>query len=60
MTVQQILDSEPRFRRLRNIVNRYGIAGAAAMLGVSAVDVEEAIAQGMPPSQWDQLVVGPQ
>jgi hypothetical protein len=45
---------------LINIVRKYGIAGAAAMLGVSAVDVEEAIAQGMPPSQWDQLVVGPQ
>jgi len=45
---------------LINIVRKYGIAGAAAMLGVSAVDVEEALAQGMPPSQWDQLVVGPQ
>jgi hypothetical protein len=45
---------------LIEIVRKYGIAGAAAMLGVSAVDVEEAIAQGMPPSQWDQLVVGPQ
>jgi hypothetical protein len=45
---------------LINIVRKYGIAGAAAMLGVSAVDVEEAIAQGAPPSQWDQLVVGPQ
>ena len=45
---------------LINIVRKYGIAGAAAMLGVSAVDVEEAIAQGAPPSQRDQLVVGPQ
>jgi hypothetical protein len=45
---------------LIEIVRKYGIAGAAAMLGVSAVDVEEAIAQGAPPSQWDQLVVGPQ
>jgi hypothetical protein len=45
---------------LIEIVRKYGVAGAAAMLGVSAVDVEEALAQGMPPSQWDQLVVGPQ
>lgn len=45
---------------LISIVRKYGIAGAAAMLGVSAADVEEAIAQGMPPSQWDQLVAGPQ
>jgi hypothetical protein len=45
---------------LISIVRKYGIAGAAAMLGVSAADVEEAIAQGMPPSQWDQLVTGPQ
>jgi hypothetical protein len=31
---------------LISIVRKYGIAGAAAMLGVSAVDVEEAMARG--------------
>jgi hypothetical protein len=31
---------------LINIVRKYGIAGAAAMLGVSAFDVEQAMAQG--------------
>jgi hypothetical protein len=32
--------------KLISIVRKYGIAGAAAMLGVSAVDVEEAMARG--------------
>ena len=45
---------------LINIVRKYGIAGAATMLGVSALDVEQAMAENMSPSQWDQLVVGPQ
>ena len=45
---------------LINIVRKYGIAGAATMLGVSALDVEQALAENMSPSQWDQLVVGPQ
>jgi hypothetical protein len=45
---------------LINIVKKYGIAGAATMLGVSAIDVEKALADNVPPSQWDQLVVGPQ
>ena len=31
---------------LINIVRKYGIAGAAAMLGVSTLDVEQAMAQG--------------
>lgn len=31
---------------LINIVRKYGVAGAAAMLGVSALDVEQAMAQG--------------
>ena len=31
---------------LINIVRKYGVAGAAAMLGVSAFDVEQAMAQG--------------
>ena len=35
--------------KLISIVRKYGIAGAAAMLGVSAVDVEEAMARGQPP-----------
>jgi hypothetical protein len=35
--------------KLISIVKKYGIAGAAAMLGVSAVDVEEAMARGQPP-----------
>ena len=33
---------------LISIVRKYGIAGAAAMLGVSALDVEEAMARGQP------------
>ena len=33
--------------KLINIVKRYGVAGAAAMLGVAAMDVEQAMAQGM-------------
>ena len=45
---------------LINIVRKYGIAGAATMLGVSAFDVKQAMAENMSPSQWDQLVVGPQ
>lgn len=35
---------------LINIVKKYGIAGAATMLGVSAMDVEQAMAQGYQPS----------
>jgi hypothetical protein len=35
--------------KLISIVKKYGIAGAAAMLGVSAVDVKEAMARGQPP-----------
>jgi hypothetical protein len=45
---------------LIEIVRKYGIAGAAAMLGVSAFDVEQAIAQNLPPSEWDRVLVGPQ
>lgn len=45
---------------LISIVRKYGIAGAAAMLGVSALDVEQAIAQNLPPSEWDRVLVGPQ
>tara|TARA_R110000765_G_scaffold277636_1_gene375535 strand:- start:404 stop:1696 length:1293 start_codon:yes stop_codon:yes gene_type:complete len=33
--------------KLINIVKRYGIAGAATMLGVTAMDVEQAMAQGI-------------
>ena len=44
--------------KLISIVRKYGIAGAATMLGVSALDVEQAMAQGSPPkgllSQADQ------
>jgi GNAT superfamily N-acetyltransferase len=42
------------------LVNQAGIAGAAEALGVSRRDIEEAISIVLPPSQWDQLVVGPQ
>jgi hypothetical protein len=45
---------------LIEIVRKYGIAGAAAMLGVSTIDVEQALAQNLPPSQWDRVTVGPQ
>ena len=41
---------------LINIVKKYGIAGAAAMLGVSAVDVEQAMAQGYQPQQPQGLL----
>ena len=33
--------------KLINIVKRYGVAGAATMLGVTAMDVEQAMAQGV-------------
>jgi|688.fasta_scaffold107281_3 hypothetical protein len=42
------------------LVNQAGIAGAAEALGVSRRDIEEAMSIALPPSQWDQLVVGPQ
>jgi hypothetical protein len=41
------------------LVNQAGIAGAAEALGVSRRDIEEAISIVLPPSQWDQLVIGP-
>jgi hypothetical protein len=41
---------------LINIVKKYGIAGAAAMLGVSAMDVEQAMAQGYQPQQPQGLL----
>ena len=41
---------------LINIVKKYGIAGAAAMLGVSAIDVEQAMAQGYQPQQPQSLL----
>lgn len=34
--------------KLISIVRKYGIAGAAALLGVSSADIEGALAQGMP------------
>lgn len=37
--------------KLIDIVKKYGIAGAAAMLGVNAIDVEQAMAQGRPQPQ---------
>ena len=37
--------------KLIDIVRKYGIAGAAAMLGVNAIDVEQAMAQGRPQPQ---------
>jgi hypothetical protein len=40
MTVQQILESEPRFRRLKNIVNRYGLQGAATFYGVMVDEIK--------------------
>ena len=39
---------------LINIVKKYGIAGAAAMLGASVMDVEQAMAQGSQPQQQPQ------
>lgn len=46
--------------QIMDLVNQSGISGAAQILGVSQRDVEEAISIAVPPSQWDQLVVGPQ
>jgi len=46
--------------QIMNLVKQSGISGAAQMLGVSQGDIEEAISIAIPPSQWDQLVVGPQ
>ena len=43
-----------------SIVKKYGIAGAAAMLGVSAMDVEQAMAQGAPQPQPQGLLGGAQ
>jgi hypothetical protein len=43
---------------LINIVRKYGIAGAATMLGVTAADVQSALADNMPQSEWESLVVG--
>lgn len=45
-------------QNLIDIVKKYGIAGAAAILGVSALDVEQAIAANVPQSELDQLAVG--
>lgn len=45
---------------LINIVRKYGIAGAATMLGVTALDVESALADNLPPSEWENIVVGAQ
>ena len=45
---------------LISIVKKYGIAGAAAMLGVSALDVESAMAQGHQPPQPQGLLGGVQ
>jgi len=41
---------------LINIVRKYGIAGAAAVLGVSVADVEAAMAQGQQPSRPQGLL----
>jgi hypothetical protein len=45
MTVQQIMKSEPRFRRLRNIVNRYGIEGAATFYSVTVDEIKEMLSK---------------
>jgi hypothetical protein len=45
MTVQQILESEPRFRRLKNIVNRYGVDGAATFYGVTIDEIKELLSK---------------
>jgi len=42
---------------LINIVRKYGIAGAAAVLGVSVADVEAAMAQGQPAPRTPGLLV---
>lgn len=44
---------------LISIVRKYGIAGAATMLGVTAADVQQALADNLPQSEWESLVVGP-
>jgi len=45
MTVQQILKSEPRFRRLNNIVNRYGVDGAATFYNVTTDEIKELLSK---------------
>lgn len=45
--------------QIMGLVQQSGITGAAEALGVSPRDIEEAIAIAVPPSQWEQLVVGP-
>ena len=45
MTVQQILESEPRFRRLENIVTRYGVDGAATFYGVKIDKIKELLSR---------------
>lgn len=46
--------------QIMDLVKQSGVSGAAQILGVSRRDIEEAISIAVPPSQWDQLVVGPQ
>ena len=45
MTVQQILESEPRFRRLENIVTRYGVDGAATFYTVTSDEIKELLSK---------------
>lgn len=46
--------------QIMDLVKQSGVSGAAQILGVSRRDIEEAISIAVQPSQWDQLVVGPQ
>lgn len=45
--------------QIMGLVQQSGVDGAAEALGVSPRDIEEAIAIAVPPSQWEQIVVGP-
>lgn len=46
--------------RLISIVRMYGIGGAAALLGVTAADVEQALAENMSQGELEGLLSGPQ
>ncbi len=45
-------------QQISELVREAGFDGAAQILGVSPLDIEEAISIAVPQSQWDQLVVG--
>ena len=45
-------------QQISELVREAGFDGAAQILGVSPLDIEEAISIAVPQNQWDKLVVG--